>query len=549
MIIPIRKRLIALSILSLLVPLMLFSLLFYILGSNILLNDFKETTLDKMYLVDQALTLYIEKIKHTVNTIANNPILTKISTEELTSYRENNSWTPMKPFMNSKAEKEIYEYLKLINLNNPDLGAVYIGTESGRFVMYPPSHRRPFYDPSERPWFREAKEMEGMIKITSPFHSSDNNYYIFAIAKYIHFPVNRDSGVVSVNIDLMSLTNIIEHLTFGTKNSFVILAKSDNTIIANIKDPTTNFKKMDSAALPAYYNELCNIGNLWAEIVIENKTFLAKRVYSIGTDWQLYTLTDKNEIIIPFKTIFYIMIALSLVFIIILSPVVIKISIDSLSPLKQLSEHLKKISAGSADLQKKIPVYANDEVGNTIDNFNIFSDTLNSLLSTLQNTAHTLSSNNSSFSSQMLIASADISKSISSIENAEKEIVQTETCLANSANAIDQIEKILDKAVLKPDSDKGSTKDSGKDMKIKLKNLEKPASVLKAESEQMHNYLTSLHKSFSEIKETVIDINGCVEKTTDFCRNNKKALTGINKILGVYNTKSPEDNSKSQPPS
>ena len=287
MIIPIRKRLITLSVASLLVPLVLFSLLFYILGSNILINHFKTTTLDKMYLVDQALTLYLEKIKHTVNTIANNPITLNLDTNELTTYKNKNTWTPMKPFAGTESERELYEYMKLIHISNPDLGAVYLGTESGGFVMYPTSNRRPFYDPSERPWFEAARLWEGLITVTSPFLSSDNNYNTIAIAKYLHFPESRDYGVVSVTIDLSTLTNIVEHLSFGTEKSFVILSKTDNTIIANIKDPTTNFRKMDDPGMPSFYNELSGIDNQWAELDIDGSLYLAKRVYSIGTDWLL----------------------------------------------------------------------------------------------------------------------------------------------------------------------------------------------------------------------------------------------------------------------
>jgi len=147
--IPIKKRLTILSVITITIPLFVLSLIFFIFAGKTIIKESTDRTLEKMLLLDKALTLYMEKIKHTVNTIANNPIIYSLDTRELITYKYNPEWTDMMPLHNSATEKNIYDYLKLININNPDFGAVYVGTASGRFVMYPPSGRRPFYDPSK----------------------------------------------------------------------------------------------------------------------------------------------------------------------------------------------------------------------------------------------------------------------------------------------------------------------------------------------------------------------------------------------------------------
>ncbi len=179
----IKKRLIINSSISVFIPLLIFTSIFYIMGGKYLVNNYKQQSIENLYLVDQAVTLYIEKIKHIVNTISNLPTVRKLDSKDLYNYKNYPEWTEMKPYKSTQSEKDIYEYLKLVHINNPDLGAVYIGTDNGGFTMHPTSHRRPYYNPSERPWYKEASKMKGQLTITSPFKSSDTNYNIFCSCK------------------------------------------------------------------------------------------------------------------------------------------------------------------------------------------------------------------------------------------------------------------------------------------------------------------------------------------------------------------------------
>lgn len=440
---PIKKRLVFLSVMTIIIPLITLTSIFFIYAGKTIIRESTDRTMEKMILLDQSLTLYIEKIRHTVSTISNNPIVYGLDTRDIITYKYFPDWTDMNPQYNSQAEKEIYEYLKLIHLSNPDFGSVYLGTETGRFVMYPPSGRRPYYDPSKRPWFIEAKEQNGRITVTSPFQSSDTNYIIFAIAQYMYFIRSQEYGVVAVNIDLSSITKILSHFNMGL-NSFVVLTKADNTIIANTKDPQINFKKLDSPSVPRFYGSLKTLEGEWQEVVTDDGVFLASKIPSVGKDWFLYTLIDKNDVIAPFKRIFYLMVLISGLILVIFIPLAAKFSIDSLIPLKKLSDHLAAVAQGNETLQKKIPLYSSDEIGTTIENFNLFLDALNSILTRVIDSEQTISSNNSKFSNQMLIASTDISKNSTSIDNMEKELHHAETCISNTVKAVNEIENLIE---------------------------------------------------------------------------------------------------------
>ncbi len=499
--ITLQKKLIIISSVSVFIPLMIFATLFYILGGRLLITDFKSKSIENLYLVDQAITLYIEKIKHTVNTIVNTPIVQNLDTNEIVTYKDFDDWTEMVPYKNSETERRVYEYLKLIHLNNPDLGAVYIGTDSGKFVMYPPSHRRPHYNPSERPWYKEVEKMEGQITITSPFKSSDKNYNIFAVARQMHFHKSNETGIVSANIELDTITNIIEQLNIG-KTGFVILAKKDNTILANPADPSINFKKLTSSDIDQSYNLLTELGNNWSEIKINQKNYLAKKYYSIGTDWLLYFLITKSEVLSPMKKMLIIMIILSMSVILLFTPLSIKFSLASIKPLKKLNKHLLNLYSGNVELNKRIPIYANDEIGETIENFNLFSEKLNKLFIDMKKTNNLISSNISEFSSEMLIASADIEK--------------TKTAVANTSIILGKIENII--------SD--------------LENISgtKKSRELKEGTGELRELFSQLSIYIGDIENASGDINNSLETSIGYCRKNKKILSDISKNISVYKT-------------
>ena len=373
-----KTRLIITSVISVLIPLLIFASIFYIMGYNLLVNDFKKRSIENLYLVDQAVTLYIEKIKHTVNTLSNYPTVRKLNSKELHNYKKYPEWTEMTPYKNTESEKSVYEYLKLIHINNPDLGAVYIGTDSGGFTMHPPSHRRPHYDPSERIWYKETSEMKGQLTITSPFKSSDKNYNILAVAKQVYFPVSKEYGVVSANIELSTITNIIEQLHIG-ETGFVILTKKDGTIIANPADPSINFKNLTSPEIDKSYNYLAEMGNAWNEIIINQTNYIVKKNYSVGTEWIFYFLITKAELLAPLNKILVIIIILCIVVISVFTPLAVLTTIKSLVPLDKFNKHLLNLYNGSAQLNKRININAKDEVGQTIGNFNLFSEKLNNL--------------------------------------------------------------------------------------------------------------------------------------------------------------------------
>ena len=500
-----KKHLILTSVISVLIPLLLFASIFYIMGGKFIVNGFKKRSIEDLYLVDQAVTLYIEKLKHTVNTISNLPTVRKLDTAELHNYKNYTEWTEMTPYKNSEAEKDIYEYLKLVHINNPDLGAVYIGTDSGGFTMHPTSHRRPYYNPSERPWYKEVMQQQGQLTITSPFKSSDKNYNIFAVAKQVYFPISREYGVVSANIELDTITNIIEQLHIGD-TGFIILTKKDNTILANPADPSINFKNLSSSEIDKSYNQLAEMGNDWCEVTINNKKYIAKKNYSIGTEWIFYFLMTKSELLEPLNNILLILIILCIIAISVFTPLAVFTTIKSLVPLDKLNQHLLNLYKGNANLNKRISIDANDEVGETIENFNLFTEKLNKLFIDMKKTTDTISSNISEYSHDMLFASTEIEKTKAAVNNIDELLQKIDKLISEGLEMADQSEN------------------------KEIENYEKLFRNLSDKYMELGDFMKDIRSSYNEV-------NNSINNSIEHCSINKKILKDIRNQVSKYKTR------------
>ena len=517
---PIKKQLIILAVLSTIIPMILLSILIYIYGNRMAIDKSKEINIDKMFLIDQALTLYIEKTKHTVNTIAHNPLVVDLNTNELVTYRHWSDWSEMKPYQNSKTEQNIYEHMKLIHMNNPDMGSVYIGTDSGKFVMYPPSNRRPFYNPARRPWYIDAEEKNGVITITRPFVSSDKNFHVFAVAKHIYFEKSKEFGVVSANIDLSSITGIMSHFNLG-KESYILVTTEDNQIIVNTKDPLSVFKNLNTDELPAFYKELSKMNYSWKNINAEGNTYLVKKMQSLGTNWMLYALVDKKVVLAPFRTAFNALLLCTLLILAVFIPIIIKYLIYLLIPVNRLSNHIYSLAIGDSEaLQKKISLYsATDEIGKTIENYNLFLESLNNIFLKILGAKQLISSNNSKISNQMLIISANITKNLSLIDNTEKKIVETDTVFRHLLGDIVEIEN--------------SVKSKAASNRIEEK--------LNKGKDEIDSCLKNITEYIADIKKTSAEMNINIDKSVEYNKSILHESSAIGKTIYVYKLRSPEN--------
>ncbi|GEN88917.1 methyl-accepting chemotaxis protein [Oceanobacillus sojae] len=266
----------------------------------------------------------------------------------------------------------------------------YVGTETGEFMNYPTSFQNPpDYDPRERPWYQQAMEEKGEIIVTDPYVSASSNQVVVTIAK----AAADNNGVVAVNLELGSLTDIINSVTIG-KNGYLFLLDGDHKYISHPD------MEAGTEASEAFFDKLYESETGQSNYSFEGDQKQLAFDTSEITGWKIAGTMFDSEIaenVSPIlnTTVFVIIIAL------ILGTVLIVFIIRSISkPINHLADASNTMSQG--DLSVSVNLDRKDEIGTLALSFNKMRENLNGIIQQVRDKSNHLAS-----SAEELNASTD----------------------------------------------------------------------------------------------------------------------------------------------
>ncbi|MFD1452172.1 MULTISPECIES: methyl-accepting chemotaxis protein [Oceanobacillus] len=266
----------------------------------------------------------------------------------------------------------------------------YVGTETGEFMNYPTSFQNPpDYDPRERPWYQQAMEEKGEIIVTDPYVSASSNQVVVTIAK----AAADNNGVVAVNLELGSLTDIINSVTIG-KNGYLFLLDGDYKYISHPD------MEAGTEASEAFFDKLYESETGQFNYSFEGDQKQLAFDTSEITGWKIAGTMFDSEIaenVSPIlnTTVFVIIIAL------ILGTVLIVFIIRSISkPINHLADASNTMSQG--DLSVSVNLDRKDEIGTLALSFNKMRENLNGIIQQVRDKSNHLAS-----SAEELNASTD----------------------------------------------------------------------------------------------------------------------------------------------
>ncbi|WDC84101.1 cache domain-containing protein [Caloramator sp. mosi_1] len=146
-----------------------------------------------------------------------------------------------------KYEKQIETIIKnpaTLNLNTESLNAVlqslqqsdttvlysYMGTEDKQMFIYPKVEFPAGYDPTTRPWYKEAEANFGKIIITEPYKDAASGQLVVTVAKAIKLN-NGKTAVVAEDINMTSLAEVVSKTKVGEKGYAAIILQNGSVLV------------------------------------------------------------------------------------------------------------------------------------------------------------------------------------------------------------------------------------------------------------------------------------------------------------------------------
>nr|WP_227698237.1 methyl-accepting chemotaxis protein [Pseudomonas chlororaphis] len=243
----------------------------------------------------------------------------------------------------------------------------YFGGQDGLMFSVPAGNRAPDYDPRARGWYKAATAAQQTI-VTEPYIAASSGKLVITVAT----PVQHQGsfiGVAGADIDLSSISAIINSLNFGGHGQAFIVSAAGKILIH--PDSKLVLKNLSEA----YPNGAPQVSPGLKEVELNGqRQFISfTRVNGVpSADWYVALVLDKDtafSMLSEFRTSAIVAMLIAVAIIIGLLGMLIRVLMQ---PLHLMGRAMHDIAEGEGDLTKRLAIHGHDEFGTLGVSFNRF---------------------------------------------------------------------------------------------------------------------------------------------------------------------------------
>ncbi len=416
-----HHKLIGILILLIIIPLLIISIFSYFILSKITNDNAEELT----YQIAKEKVSYIDlhslSLKHDLQSLSvNKDVL-------------------------SQDKGELLNALGSITQSNKDIMQSYLADETKQMTVYPQSVKLPAgFDPTSRPWYRDAMAANGQIYVTAPYKDALTGKLVITIAKKIQLS-NGKKGAVGFDIDLSTLRDKLVTTKIG-KSGYALLVSADGTIIAD-SDKSRVMKNI-KVEIPSGQSVLSKSqGNVAYGSGKESK--IAGFNKSKETGWTIMAVSPKSDYAQGLNAAITTAIIILLIMLVIAVICGIFIAKYATEPLTHIQQFAKRLS--ECDFSTPIIIKRKDEFADAALSLNKAQENVKSLVKTIIDNFENMSASGQELSAtvqEMTSKFENINNSINDIVNGSQETTASAEEVTASVEEIDSnINQLSDKAI------------------------------------------------------------------------------------------------------
>ncbi|WDC84354.1 methyl-accepting chemotaxis protein [Caloramator sp. mosi_1] len=407
-------------------------------------------------------------------------------------------------------KENIVSTLTNYKTSNPNFFQVYIGKQNKEFIIIPQKEMPKDYDPTQRPWYKEATSNFGNTIITKPYKSTTTGYMMVTVAKAFRLSDGTEA-VVGIDITLEALIDHIVKTKVGN-TGYASLLLEDGTIIAHPNKDMVLKNIVDEFDFGKSIIEKKS-GNLKYKLDGEDK--ISGIQQSKLTKWIVVSTMNESEYRSELsKSIYKVIIILILTLISIIA-LGYYLSIQITKPLINLSALMKRAQEG--DYTIEVEVNQNNEIGDIQHSFKSMVESQKNMIKEIIENANDVLSQSeglSSISEEMASSSEELAKTIQQVAEGS----------STQANDLQDIVTLMEDLSNKIESLYGELKN----VKAETDNATYKAKSGKGEIERLVQSIGEIQKSFEVVVDKVNNLTTSVKE--------------INNITNAINTISEQTN-------
>ncbi|MDR3430006.1 methyl-accepting chemotaxis protein [Silvimonas sp.] len=320
--------------------------------------------------------------------------------------------------------------------------SVYFGTTDKKMVQGHNLDLPAGYDPTSRPWYKQAVGDDKLI-LTAPYIDASTKQLTLSFAAPVKDAGKQLKGVVAGDVYLSALVKDVLNIKL-TGDGYAFLVGKDGKILAH-SDAGMVLKSVSDLSKDLPGDQLASIadGNLHeANIGGAEKFFYLQPIEQ--SDLFLALVIDKSAALAPLNQMLELCIAALVIVLAVVLPIASLLIRNMLSGLIRVRQAMQEIAQGGGDLTRKIDIPGDDEIAQTAQAFNRFTDQLRDMFRDIQQQSDSLTTGVEGINSVLRELAADSEKlSDLAATNAAtiEEITVSISHIADNATDADQLVK------------------------------------------------------------------------------------------------------------
>ncbi|RYF32079.1 MAG: methyl-accepting chemotaxis protein [Comamonadaceae bacterium] len=255
---------------------------------------------------------------------------------------------------------------------------VYFGFADKKYVFSETRNLPADYDPTARPWYKQATVAGGPV-ITPPYISASDGKLVVTFAS----PVGTGAAVKGVAAGDVSMESVVATVASvrPTPQSFGFMASSDGKIIAH-PDAALTLKPLTDLAPDLSADKLQAAAKAKELLGIEigGRKRLLTVVPIAGTSWMLVVALDESEALAPIRSMLTTSVLSSIVVLAMAVALLAAVLTQRLRRLTQVRDAMHEVGEGDGDLSRRIDTHGQDELAQIASSFNNFTSKLSGVL-------------------------------------------------------------------------------------------------------------------------------------------------------------------------
>ncbi|MFJ3055937.1 methyl-accepting chemotaxis protein [Herbaspirillum sp. NPDC087042] len=265
----------------------------------------------------------------------------------------------------------------------------YLGYADKHAVFSQQRSRAADYDPTQRPWYKQAGQANGPI-LTAPYTSASTGKLLVTFAE----AVGKDGQVAAVAAADVLLDTVVADVVAikPTPNSYAFLADLSGKIIAHPNDKLRlkPLSDLDSSITAQSLGEAMS-ANGHQDVALDGRKQMLFAARVAGTDWLLVVAVDRADALASLSA----MLASSgvmAVLVTVLAALVLGALISAiLRRLSAVQRALEEIADGDGDLTRRLDTHdSSDELARIGAAFNRFVDKVEHVMLDIRDASHTI---------------------------------------------------------------------------------------------------------------------------------------------------------------